>query len=130
MVMKFVLSLLLVLSAGCLKAQQIPCSKFKTGKFVLAGENTQQPKYVIERTEEYQFEKDMTNSEVSQFKIEWLSDCEYSLELVRGGKNIPEDMRDKKLFVTITGTQGRSYSYSAKIEGLDMVMTQTLHKID
>ncbi len=128
--MKFLISLILIMSSAFVSAQKMSCSKFKTGKFVLAGEDTRTPKYIIERTADYQFEKDMTNSEVSQFKIVWLSDCEYSLELIRGGKNIPEEMRDRKLFVTITATKERSYSYSAKMEGVDLLMKQTLHKID
>jgi len=94
------------------KAQN--CEGLKSGTFYSYPKNSAE-KYAIIRNGEYQYEKDLVNGDSIIYKIEWLSDCKYSLKFISTNAKMTTDESafwDKhKLVYEITGSTSNYYTY-------------------
>ncbi len=76
----FVLLTLIFVTCGWTqKKEELDCSPYKTGKFVMTAPEGDVIR--IKRTKKYQIEKYNRGGKKHKFKIEWVSDCEYILIL-------------------------------------------------
>ncbi len=126
--MKNTILLALLLTFSGLSAQE-NCEKFKTGNFKISD-----PKInfecTITRTDSLQIEKVVGEDEVSVYKVAWPSECEYTLQMVSGKSEDLEFFKDKILRVKIIATADNNYTYEAQMDGIDLVVSETIYMID
>lgn len=124
--MKYVLFFALLISFTTLSAQE-NCENFKTGTFKMS-DPAINFECTITRNDSLQIEKMKGSDEESVYKVTWPSACEYNLQMVSGN---PEDLaffKDKILKVKILSTEEDNYTFQAHIDGIDLVVTQTIYK--
>ncbi|MEN8121577.1 MAG: DNA topoisomerase IV [Bacteroidota bacterium] len=104
------------------------CTDFKTGKFQLI-DNELKFEAIIERNDSIQTEKILSTGEVSKFKISWINDCEYSLQIIEGPERYKNLYKNKLLFVKIISTYNNEYTFESKMEGSELIITNTIKKL-
>ena len=104
------------------------CADHKTGTFSLKDENLGSD-HLIERTDSLQTETDLKTGAKSKYKVTWVSDCEYELNIIDGGPEIMDFYRDKTLTIQITNTTREGYTFQGFIKGTDRIVTQTLKRV-
>ena len=101
------------------------CSKFRTGTFTFTLESGQTIKMVRTATAQKEYYDDGS----IDLKVNWVSDCQYNLNIL----NIPDitkkELIGKVLKVTITRVEGNAYYYSASMDGYDLVVNNKVTKI-
>lgn len=124
--MKIYLIAAMVLMVGC---SGIDCANIKTGKFKLT-DSTADIEYIIERNDSTQTEKNTKTEDKSTYKIEWLSDCEYTLTLLEGRADLKEIFGNRKMLVEITAVTKHHYSFNSRIEGIDTIVSHTIKRLE
>jgi hypothetical protein len=121
--------LLIIFVSNSCSAQINDCYTFKVGKFEIV-DSIKNKTYNFERNDSLQIEKDSDNKEPSIFKINWINDCEYSLQLISGDKNVMDFFKMKILHIKILETQPDRYKFSASIEGSSQIVYNTVKKVE
>ena len=96
------------------------CAKFKTGTFELKDKTTN-VHTLIKRTKKHQIEYDQNKKGAYiKFKLTWLSDCEYTLKVIKAKKadDVLKFFIDKTLHVVITETEGDEYTFQCRFKEL------------
>lgn len=104
----FVLSFITFSFAGLSQQTNLDCSNFKKGRFVVSpptGDIIE-----IKRTKKFQKEKYNRKGKVHKFSIEWTSDCEYILKLVKTPSNQKDAYLGRGLFCKIVEENGDYYT--------------------
>lgn len=123
----FFISLLgLILLTNC--SSQTDCKSFKNGKFRVLDEKLNHES-IIDRNDSIQIEKNLTTGDVSEYIINWTSDCEYTLEIIKGSTETLKILNDKLVFVTIISVETDGYKFQVEIEGMDYVGINKMIKI-
>ncbi|MET4083725.1 hypothetical protein ABIB40_003697 [Pedobacter sp. UYP30] len=102
------------------------CLKFKTGTFVY--KEALLKNVVIERTKKIQKEYDSKTGLKINYKINWVSDCEYELTQIWSNKKEVLEKNGALIKVRITSTTNDSYDYIAEYQGTSQRNTLFLLK--
>jgi hypothetical protein len=113
-------------SISCIQSPN--CSTFRTGKFKLV-DKTNNLDYLIERNDTMQKETNLISGKVSVYKINWETDCKYSLTITEGEPQLMELYKNKKLHIEMIEFYEDGYKFSAKLDGFDIVKYQIIKKI-
>jgi hypothetical protein len=90
---------------------QVPCSAFKTGKFMYR--DTLNTIIMVTRKNKKQKEYDAKNDIITKFKLKWTGDCEYQLTQLWSNNKVKRKQNRKVSRVVITKTNGNdSYEYN------------------
>lgn len=96
-------------AAACGQSNEpLDCSFYKTGRFILSAPEGDQIN--IKRTKKYQIETYNKAHKKHKFKIEWTSDCEYILTLLKTTSTINEVLVGKGLLCKILSGEESYYS--------------------
>ncbi len=129
---KIISAILLILGIFILMASCSPaksCKSFKTGKFTLI-DNQKNLEYTIERNDSIQTETNVKTGQVTKFKIDWESDCKYSLTMIYGRQEIMDYYKNRKLRIEIVEIYDDGYKFSTKLDGFDQTKYLTIRKIE
>ena len=107
---------------------QTNCTAFRTGTFRLVDERIDQ-EYLIERNETTQIERDLTNNTVSKFKVTWVTDCEYQLEILEGRQELMDFFTGKILSIRILEAAGSGYKFEAQLTGSERKVIHTVERV-
>jgi len=88
--------------------EELDCSAYKTGRFVL--NPPEGDEIIITRTKKYQIETYNKAHKRHKFKIEWTNDCEYILTLVKTTSKKNEVLIGKGLLCRILSGKADYYS--------------------
>lgn len=121
---------ILVLTSIAAFGQSSECSKFKNGKFKII--DAEVGNSIIERKGTKQVEYGEGSKLKLEFKVKWLSECVYTLELKKIIENpnnikLPEGMI---LTIEIIETRENSYVQKTSSNLYDMVLQSELIKIE
>src|SRR4051812_14850497 len=94
-------------------AYEVDCRTFKTGKFRLVDKDLE---YIIERNDTVQIERDLKKNTMSKFKVTWVTDCDYELNILEGPQEVMDFFKGKTLSIQILETTGKGYKYEAKLK--------------
>ena len=106
---------------------EIDCKTFRTGKFRLVDKDQE---YIIERNDTLQVEKDLKKNTISKFKVTWVTDCEYELDILEGREEAMNFFKGKTLSIQILETSDNGYKYEAKLRGTDMKLIHTVERLN
>jgi hypothetical protein len=106
---------------------EIDCKTFRTGKFRLVDKDQE---YIIERSDAIQIEKDLKKNTISKFKVTWVTDCEYELDILEAREEAMNFFKGKTLSIQILETLDNGYRYEAKLKGTDMKLTHTVERVN
>jgi hypothetical protein len=128
--MKNLILLVLISISTVVFGQENECEKFKNGKFKIV--DTEVGNSIIERKGSKQIEYGEGSKMKLKFKVKWLDDCTYTLELKKVLENpnkikLPEGMI---LTVEIIETKEKSYIQKSSSNLYDMVLESELIKIE
>ncbi len=126
--MKNIILLALTLTFINLSAQE-NCEKFKTGTFRMTDPSINF-ECTITRNDSLQIETVKGSDDISVYEVAWPSVCEYTLQMISGKSEDLEFFKDKILRVKILATKEDNYTYEAKMDGIDLVISETIYKID
>ncbi|WP_375238476.1 hypothetical protein [Aurantibacter sp.] len=76
--MRTVLTCFILLLSLLTSAQDIDCSDFKTGVYIIPADETTKTPHTLTRTEKHQIEEDGTGDKIYT-DIKWINDCTYIL---------------------------------------------------
>jgi len=107
---------------------EVKCTEYRTGTFSLQDEALGSD-HLIVRTDSIQTETDLMTGAKSKYKVTWVTDCEYELNIIDGGPEIMDFYRDKTLIIQITNVTKDGYRFQGFIKGTDRVVTQVLKKV-
>ena len=107
---------------------EVKCSEHKTGTFSLKDESLGSD-HLIVRTDSIQTETDLNTGAKSKYKVTWLTDCEYELNILEGAPEIMDFYSDKTLIIQITDVTKDGYRFQGFIKGTDRVVTQVLKTV-
>jgi hypothetical protein len=127
--MRIVLSIIACLFCFSSFSQNATCKDYKTGRFILHDKETKM-KFSIERNDSIQTETDLKTGEVAKFRVYWESECKYSLKILECRQDLMDFFKDKALHVEIIEIYKDGYKFSAKADGIDMILYQTVRKSD
>ena len=128
--MKILITSLLLLSSLSFYSQNEDCLDFHNGKFLLKDELTGDT--YITRKDGIQTEVNKSLDFSARFKIVWVNDCTYTLELIEiisdpTGPNLPPDTVLRNV---ITETNGNKAKIRTTIDGIDFTMDFELIKLE
>ena len=128
--MKNLILLVLICISTVVFGQENECEKFKNGKFKIV--DAEVGNSIIERNGSKQIEYGEGSKMKLQFKVKWLDECTYTLELKKVLENpnkikLPEGMI---LTVEIIETKEKSYIQKSSSNLYDMVFECELIKIE
>lgn len=106
---------------------KIDCKAFKTGIFRLVDKDQE---YLIERSDSIQIEKDLKKNTISKFKVTWVTDCEYELDILEGREEVMNFFKGKTLSIQILETSDIGYKYEAKLKGTDMKLIHSVERVN
>lgn len=106
---------------------EIDCKGFKTGEFRLIDTDQE---YLIERNDTIQIEKDLKKKTISKFKVTWVTECEYELNILEGREEVLAFFKDKTLSIRILQTFKNGYKYGAKLKGTEMTLIHSVERVD
>ena len=107
----------------------IDCTSFRNGKFKLVDKEIEQ-EYLIERNESIQIEMDLKNNTISKFRVTWVTDCEYELDILEGRKEVMDFFTGKTLSIRIVETFDKGYKYEAQLKGTEMKVIHTVERVN
>ncbi len=128
--MKNLVLLILICISTVVFGQDNECKKFKNGKYMII--DTETGNSIIERKGSKQIEYGEGSGLKLKFKVKWIDDCTYTLELKKVLENqkkieLPEGMI---LTVEIIETKEKSYIQKSSSNLYDMVLKSELIKIE
>ncbi len=106
---------------------EIDCKTYRTGKFRLVDKDQE---YIIERSDTVQIEKDLKKNTISKFKVTWVTDCEYELDIREAREEAMNFFKGKTLSILILETSDNGYKYQAKLKGTDMKLIHTVERVN
>jgi hypothetical protein len=129
MAIKDVSILLLFLGTGFgWTSDELNCKEFRTGKFTLT-EKDREGTYIVERDHSFQFETDVVKGVTVKFKVVWIGDCVYHLNIVEGQDDTMHFYKDKTLTIRILETYPDGYKFEARMEGSDYRLVEVLKRM-
>ncbi len=114
----------LIMSIEGLFAQK-ECENFKNGVFEMYSDTF---KVNIVRNDSIQIST--MRFGVSKYRVKWLGDCEYDIELYETTMSFSLDNIGRVFHVKIIDVKDEEYSYECRVDGVDMVDTGTITKIE
>ncbi|MEP5256447.1 MAG: hypothetical protein ABJQ39_15405 [Winogradskyella arenosi] len=128
--MKNLIALVLICFSTVTFGQTNECKKFKNGKFKIV--DAEVGNSIITRKASKQIEYGEGSMLKLEFKVKWLNDCTYTLELKKVLENpnkieLPEGMI---LTIEIIETKEKSYIQKSTSNLYDMVLESELLKIE
>jgi hypothetical protein len=87
--------------------------------------------YRITRTDSLHTEINQTDQTRSISRVVWINDCEYDLYKIHSDKKFPmtDSLRGKKpMHIVITKATDDYYLFTARIDGIDLVYSDTIFK--
>ena len=115
--MRSIFIVILIVASFAFNVNDDGCTEFRTGTFKNF-ENGVWTNTIIERTSEFQIERNVETGISSKDKIEWLDNCTYQLTPVLYN-NKPVADKLTKIIVRIISTENDSYEIQANFEGED-----------
>jgi len=102
--------------------QNIECENFKNGKFKII--DTETGNFIIERKGSKQIEYGEESKLKIEFKVKWLNDCTYTLELKKVLENPNNIQLPEKMILTVKIIETKEKSYIQKTTSnlYDMVL--------
>lgn len=110
-------------------SQNNNCKSFRTGKFKLVDDKINK-EYLIIRNDSIQIETELKTGQVTKFKINWESDCKYTLTFIEARQEIIDFYKNKKLNIEIVEIYDNGYKFSAKLDGFDLVKYQIIKRTE
>ena len=107
--MKKVFLILMLLQSSILSAQELDCKKFRNGKFKI--ESEQFGDSLIERKGSKQIEYGQDGKVKVQFKVKWIDDCTYTLQIKKVIENKDNIPFDKNMILTVEIIEVNEHSY-------------------
>ncbi len=107
---------------------ELNCQQFKTGKFTLT-EREKAGTYIVERDLSFQTETDVARGVTIRFKVTWINDCTYQLNLVEGQDETMNSYRGKTLTIRILETYPDGYKFEVRMEGSDYRLVEVLKRM-
>jgi hypothetical protein len=107
---------------------ELKCREFRTGRFMLNDKKIDR-KYVIERNDTLQIETELNTGDTSKYKVTWVSDCEYQLNILEGREELMNFYRGRTLTIRILETYKNGYKFEGQLEGFDYRPTQVVERI-
>ncbi|MEP6512308.1 MAG: hypothetical protein ABJA79_00470, partial [Parafilimonas sp.] len=105
--------------AGKCQKETANCETLKNGIFYSYPKNSSE-RYVSKRSGEYQYETNVGNGDTSVYKVDWLSNCRYTLKLISSSVKMTAEEKsfyDKhKLAYKIVGVTGDYYIFKGYID--------------
>jgi hypothetical protein len=128
--MKKLIQLFLIFTSTLVFGNEFDCKKFKNGKFKII--DSEVGNSIIERNGLEQIEYGEGSKLKLKFKVTWLNECTYTLELKKILENpdtidLPEDMI---VTVEIIETKENSYIQKSTSNLFDMVLKSELIRIE
>ncbi len=125
-----IISIVLLMTAISLHAQQADCSGFKIGTFKLLDASS--PDYIITRNDSIQTETARKSVVSTDFYIHWKDDCNYELTFIKmhnrpGGLKMPD--KTIKLFVKIYKVLGDTCWVETRANTSEYVSRKRMVKI-
>ena len=106
---------------------ELDCKAFKTGKFKLIDTDQE---YIIVRNDTIQIEEDLKKKTISKFKVTWVSECEYDLDILEGREEALNFFKGKTLSIKILETFDKGYKYEAKLKGTEIKLIHSVERVD
>ncbi|WKZ61135.1 MAG: hypothetical protein QY309_06535 [Cyclobacteriaceae bacterium] len=106
---------------------EIDCKTFRTGKFRLVDKDQE---YIIERNDSIQIENDLKKNTMSRFKVTWVTDCEYELDILEANEEAMNFFKGKTLSIQILETSDNGYKYEAKLKGTDLKLIHRVERVN
>lgn len=106
-----ILSVSCAMIVGC-SVKKMKCSDFKTGTFKYTDSNSLE--WIVIRSDSFQTEFNKTNNLKIKGKINWLSECSYSLTYIEVNNNLNDTILGTKIKVDIVDLHKNSYTYIVK----------------
>src|ERR1044072_6701972 len=106
------------------------CSQFKIGNFIQYDQEVNTT-YQINRSDSLQTEYNLATGTKQISKIVWKSDCQYDLYKIVSDSLHPkgDSARGKKpLHIIITEVTEDYYIFTAKVDGIDFIYSDTIFK--
>lgn len=104
------------------------CADYKTGIFEFQNEEVS-TKYRIERDLETQVETNIKTNHTSTFKINWITECKYELELTKTDDPNYEMLNGRIIEINIFDPGRDQYEFSSKIKGTVEEYRATLKRV-
>ena len=129
---KFILAAITILEfSSCKSPKSLDCSKFKIGTFKYFAVQTGN-RYIIERNDSLQIERNLRTGTVTTLKIEWTGQCEYDLILLTR-QSSPLDTLTKFQQKLVVKTKilkvTKDYCvFSSQATGVDKILIDTLRR--
>ena len=105
------------------------CLQHHLGTFRMV-DNNQNIVYIITREENLQVERNQTNSEVASYHLSWINDCTYRLTFKDGPDWLRNIWQQRVLTVNISDATESEYSFRAKFSDDEMIIENTIEKLD
>src|SRR5690348_3885653 len=125
-------SLAILIFLSCLQPSggvaDLNCKSYKTGKFRIVSKELS-IETAIERRKNIQIEKDLKTNATAKFKVTWVSDCEYELDILEGEEKMMNFFKGKTLIIRILETYKDGYKYEAQLKGTELIMTHTAERV-
>lgn len=90
------------------------CKQFKTGDFKLSFDKLD-TEYIIVRNDSMQIEYNTQTGEKTIYYVDWISECESSLRIKSGRKEVFDFYSNKKLTVEILECTSRGYRFRSRL---------------
>lgn len=101
------------------QSKKVTCADIKTGAFHLYPKNSADH-FIDVREGEYVRETKMNTGDTSLYKINWLSDCTYSLQYISGSEKMPDEtakfFKKHKLVYEMFAVTNNYYVYKGYID--------------
>lgn len=123
------LFLLLFISPLASFGQEHDCAYFKTGQFRLAVP-AMGYESMIERDDTTQTEYNKETGDITKYKVEWIDDCSYEIELIETTNKEAQDFLGTKFGILITEIEALTYTFDMTILGTGHTSTYQMTKIE
>ncbi len=121
--------MLLTLVAYKVNAQESNCEKFKNGHFIIP-KDSHAPESTIIRNGSIQTEQVKGSKEVSEFVVEWVDECTYTLTPTAKTRKLYKNLpKDATLTVEIIEVKKNSYIQRSTSSFSDFVATTEVIKV-
>lgn len=128
--MRFYFLMCLLIFSASIMAQEKSCADYKDGKFEIR--DARFGNFKIERNGDKQIEYGPEAKLKLEFKVQWLSECSYTLTLVKVLENLNGIQYPTDMILTVEIIEAKEGSYLQKSSSnlSDMVMTTEMIKVD
>ena len=128
--MKFFVLVISIYVTGASSAHEdLKCKQFKTGKFTIVEQETD-VQYIIERNDSLQTERDLSSGSTSTYRVTWLNDCEYQLNIIEGDDDLMNFYSSRTLTIRVLEIYENGYKFEGQLEGFDYRPTQIVRWIE